>query len=71
MKWRIFFLNIAKLSEMRKAGSSLFHSEIVERKSFLKNYFLYWKRECCAHFLKYEMSAWQELNRTGTEDAHF
>ena len=32
MKWKIFFLNIDKLSELRMAGSSLFHSEIVEGK---------------------------------------
>ena len=37
MKWRIFFLNIDKLSESRMASSSLFHSERVEgKKEFLK-----------------------------------
>ena len=36
-KKRIFFLNIDKLSELRMAGSSLFHSEIVVgKKEFLK-----------------------------------
>ena len=54
MKWRIFFLNIDKLSELRIAGSSLFHSETVEGKSFWKNYVLRLKRECCVHFLKYK-----------------
>ena len=33
----IFFLNVRKLSELRRLGSSLFHSEIVDRKNeFLK-----------------------------------
>ena len=47
------------------AGSSLFHSEIVERE------FLHLKRECCEHFLRYEISALQELNGKGIGDAHF
>ena len=61
------------------AGSSLFHSEIVEgKKEFLKMCIfekvlnvLRLKRECCVHFLKYEMSALQELNGKGIRDAHF
>ena len=37
IKWTIFFLNVRKLSELRRLGSSLFHSEIVDRKNeFLK-----------------------------------
>ena len=34
MKWRTFFLNKDKLSELQMPGFSLFHSEIVEGKSF-------------------------------------
>ena len=30
--WRIFFLNVRKLSELQKLGCSLFHSEIVDGK---------------------------------------
>ena len=34
--WRIFFLNVRKLLELQKLGSSLFHSEIVDgEKEFL------------------------------------
>ena len=58
-------MNIDKLSELWMAGSSLFHSEIVERE------FLQLKRECCEHFLRYEISALQELNGKGIGDAHF
>ena len=37
IKWRIFFLNIDKLSELGMAGSSLLHSEILEgKKEFSK-----------------------------------
>ena len=40
LKWRIFFLNTDKLSELRKSRSSLFHSEIVEvENEFLKKCF--------------------------------
>ena len=48
------------------AGSSLFHSEIVEGKKVLRL-----KREYCVHFLQYETSALQELNGKGIGDAHF
>ena len=67
MKWRIFFLNIDKLSELGMAGSSLFHSETVEGKENV----LRLKRECCVHFLRYEMSVLQELNGKGIGEAHF
>ena len=30
--WRIFFLNVRKLSEFRRLGFNLFHSDIVDRK---------------------------------------
>ena len=37
INWRIFFLNVRKLSELRRLGSNLFHSEIVDaEKEFLK-----------------------------------
>ena len=68
-KLRIFFLNIGKFSELRMAGSSLFHSEIVY--NVYDVYVLHWKWEWCVHFLKYKMNAWQELNGKGIEDAHF
>ena len=32
INWRIFFLNVTKLAELRWLGFNLFHSEIVERK---------------------------------------
>ena len=32
IKWRIFFLNVRKLSELQRLGSNLFHSEIVDGK---------------------------------------
>ena len=41
MKWRIFFLNIDKLSELWMAGSSLFHSEIVEGKKVFEKTMFY------------------------------
>ena len=37
INWRIFFLNVRKFSELRRLGSNLFHSEIVDgKKEFLK-----------------------------------
>ena len=38
MNWRIFFLNVRKLSQLLRLGSSLFHSEIVVngKKEFLE-----------------------------------
>ena len=32
INWRIFFLNVTKLAELRWLGFNLFHSEIAERK---------------------------------------
>ena len=59
-----YLLNIDKLSKLQMAGSSLFHSDIVEgKKEFC--YVLRLKRECCVHFLRYEMSTLQELNGKG------
>ena len=53
MKWRIFFLNIDKLSELPMAGSSLFHSEIVEgKKEFLKKLCLTLKKGMLCIFLE-------------------
>ena len=67
-----FFRNIDKLSELRMTGISLFHSEIVEgKKEFLKKLCFTLKRECWIHFLKYERSAWQELNGKYVEGAYF
>ena len=71
MKWRTFFLNIDKRSELQMAGSDLFYSEIAEGKKELFYYVLRLKKECCVHFLKYDMSAWQELNGKGIGDVHF
>ena len=74
MKWKIFFLNIDQLSELPMAESSLFHSEIAEgKKEFLKKLCFTLKKGmlCTPYFLKYEMSAWQELNEKSTGDAHF
>ena len=37
MNWRIFILNVRKLSELQRLGSNLFHSEIVDgKKEFLE-----------------------------------
>ena len=33
INWRIFILNVRKLPELRRLGSNLFHSEIVDRKN--------------------------------------
>ena len=64
MKWRIFFLNINKLSELRMPWSSLFHSNIVEgKKEFLKKLCLTLKMGMLCTFL--------ELNEKGIEDARF
>ena len=64
MKWRIFFLNINKLSELRMPGSSFFHSKIVEgKKEFLKKLCLTLKMGMLCTFLK--------LNEKGIEDVRF
>ena len=34
IKWRIFFLNKRRLSELRRLGSNSFHSEIADGKNF-------------------------------------
>ena len=53
MKWRIFFLNIDKLSELRMAEYSLLHSEIVEgKKEFLKKLFFTLKMGMLYTFLQ-------------------
>ena len=72
MKWRIFFLNIDKLSELQMAGSSLFHSEIVEgKKEFLKKLCFTLKMGMSCTFLKVWDECGQEINGKGIEDAHF
>ena len=52
MKLGIFLLNIDKLSELRMPGSSLFHSEIVERNKDLKKLCFTLKMGIMCNFLK-------------------
>ena len=63
MNWRIFFLNIDKLSELQRPGSSLFNSKTVERKKeFLKKLcFTLYMRMLCT-FLEVWGDVSQEFN---------
>ena len=71
MKWKIFFLNIDKLSELWMAGSSLFYSEIVEgKKEFLKKICFTLKTGMLHTFFDETSASW-ELNGKCIEDACF
>ena len=65
IKWRIFFLNVRRLSELRRLGSNSFHSAIADGKNFFFEEIMFWFKN--EEFVHNPCFVWSTSNRNQME----